>query len=477
MTRKYLPLWVLALTLGLQTPAMAATAVPANPTDLTYAAENAVNSVVYIKVTTNSKTQTVEYSDPFGFDDFFGDFFGRGNSGRQQRQIQTPKRQGAGSGVILTDNHVVEDADEMTVKLNDNREFKARIIGTDKSTDLALIKIEAKGLQAIKVGDSDKLKLGEWVLAIGNPFSLTSTVTAGIVSAKARTLNATPGSIDSFIQTDAAINPGNSGGALVNAQGELVGINAMLYSQTGSFSGYGFAIPTAIMNKVVADLRKYGTVQRALLGISGMDVTNYIDQQKEKGKNPDLGTVNGIYVGEVSADGAAAEGGLKEGDVITSFDGKKISKFGELQELLTNHRPGDKVTVTYLRDKKQRTATLTLRNIQGTTTAVQALDTDAMGAALRPLTDSEKQELSMPYGLMVSAIRDGKLKEAGVTKGLIIMKVNDREMRTTTDFDEAVKAANLSTDRVLWIRAKTQTGINKSFAVELSDPKAKKDKK
>ena len=316
MTRKYLPLWVLALTLGLQTPAMAATAVPANPTDLTYAAENAVNSVVYIKVTTNSKTQTVEYSDPFGFDDFFGDFFGRGNSGRQQRQIQTPKRQGAGSGVILTEdgyivtnNHVVEDADEMTVKLNDNREFKARIIGTDKSTDLALIKIEAKGLQAIKVGDSDKLKLGEWVLAIGNPFSLTSTVTAGIVSAKARTLNATPGSIDSFIQTDAAINPGNSGGALVNAQGELVGINAMLYSQTGSFSGYGFAIPTAIMNKVVADLRKYGTVQRALLGISGMDVTNYIDQQKEKGKNPDLGTVNGIYVGEVSADGAAAEGG------------------------------------------------------------------------------------------------------------------------------------------------------------------------
>ena len=365
----------------------------------------------------------------------------------------------------------------MTVKLNDNREFKARIIGTDKSTDLALIKIEAKGLQAIKIGDSDKLKLGEWVLAIGNPFSLTSTVTAGIVSAKARSLNATPGSIDSFIQTDAAINPGNSGGALVNAQGELVGINAMLYSQTGSFSGYGFAIPTAIMNKVVADLRKFGTVQRALLGISGTDVSNYIDQQKEKGKNPDLGTVNGIYVAEVSADGAAADGGLKEGDVITAVDGKKISKFGELQELLTNHRPGDKITVTYLRDKKQHTATLTLRNIQGTTTAVQALDTDAMGAALRPLSNDEKQELNLPYGLIISAIRDGKLKEAGLTKGLIIMKVNDREMRTTTDFDEAVKAANLSTDRVLWIRAKTQTGINKSFAVELSDPKAKKDKK
>ena len=216
MIRKYLPLWALALTLGLQTPAMASAAVPSNPIDLTTAAENAVNSVVYIKVTTNGKTQTIQYSDPF--EDFFGDFFGRGNGGRQQRQIQTPKQTGAGSGVILTEdgyivtnNHVVENADEMTVKLNDNREFKARIIGTDKSTDLALIKIEAKGLQSIKVGNSNDLKLGEWVLAIGNPFSLTSTVTAGIVSAKARTLNATPGSIDSFIQTDAAINPGNSG--------------------------------------------------------------------------------------------------------------------------------------------------------------------------------------------------------------------------------------------------------------------------
>lgn len=482
MVRKYLPLWALALTLGLQTPAMSTTAVaaiPSNPVDLTTAAENAVNSVVYIKVTTNGTTQTIQYNDPF--EDFFGDFFGRGNGGSQQRQIQTPKRTGAGSGVILTEdgyivtnNHVVENADEMTVKLNDNREFKARIIGTDKSTDLALIKIEAKGLQAIKVGKSEDLKLGEWVLAIGNPFSLTSTVTAGIVSAKARTLNATPGSIDSFIQTDAAINPGNSGGALVNARGELVGINAMLYSQTGSFSGYGFAIPTAIMNKVVADLRKYGTVQRALLGISGTDVSNYIDQQKEKGKTIDLGTVNGIYVAEVSADGAASEAGMKEGDVITGIDGKKIEKFGELQELLTNHRPGDKIKVTYLRDKKQHTAELTLRNIQGTTTAVQALDTDAMGAALRPLTSSEKDELNLPYGLMISAIRDGKLKDAGITKGLIIMKVNDREMRTTADFDEAVKAANLSFDRVLWIRAKTQTGINKSFAVELSDPKAEK---
>lgn len=452
----------------------ATAAAPQNPIDLTYAAENAVNSVVYIKVTVNSRTQTIQYSDPF--EDFFGDFFGRGGGGQQQRKIQTPKRTGAGSGVILTadgyivtNNHVVQDADELTVKLNDNREYKARIIGLDKTTDLALIKIEAEGLQPIKVANSDDLKLGEWVLAIGNPFSLTSTVTAGIVSAKARSLGATPGSIESFIQTDAAINPGNSGGALVNARGELVGINAMLYSQTGSYAGYGFAIPTSIMNKVVEDLKKYGTVQRALLGISGSDVSAYIDAQRDKGNEVDLGTVNGIYVAEVTPDGAAAAAGLKAGDVITAIDGKTIEKFGQLQELLVNHRPGDKITVTYLRDRKLHTAQLTLRNIQGTTTAVRNLDSESMGAALRPLTDKEKMQLSLPYGLVVSAIRDGKMKEAGLTKGLVIMKVNDREMRTIEDFEEAVKAANLSPDRVLWIRAKTQSGINKSFAVELSD--------
>ena len=480
MKRNLLPVLALALCMAFTCEKPTATAAaPQNPIDLTYAAENAVNSVVYIKVTVNSRTQTIQYSDPF--EDFFGDFFGRGGGGQQQRKIQTPKRTGAGSGVILTadgyivtNNHVVQDADELTVKLNDNTEYKARIIGLDKTTDLALIKIEAEGLQPIKVANSDDLKLGEWVLAIGNPFSLTSTVTAGIVSAKARSLGATPGSIESFIQTDAAINPGNSGGALVNARGELVGINAMLYSQTGSYAGYGFAIPTSIMNKVVDDLKKYGTVQRALLGISGSDVSAYIDGQRDKGNEVDLGTVNGIYVAEVSADGAAAAAGLKAGDVITAIDGKAIEKFGQLQEILVNHRPGDKVTVTYLRDRKQHTAQLTLRNIQGTTSAVRNLDSESMGAALRPLTDKEKLQLSLPYGLVVSAIRDGKMKDAGLTKGLVIMKVNDQEMRTIDDFEEAVKAANLSPDRVLWIRAKTQSGINKSFAVELADDEEKK---
>lgn len=447
--------------------------------DLTYAAEKAVNSVVYIKVTTNSRTQTVQYNDPF--EDFFGDFFGRGFGGGrgQQRQIETPKRQGAGSGVILskdgyivTNNHVVENADELMVKLNDNREFKGRIIGTDKNTDLALIKIEPDGapLEPITVGSSDALHLGEWVLAIGNPFSLTSTVTAGIVSAKARSLGAT-GGIESFIQTDAAINPGNSGGALVNTRGELVGINAMLYSQTGSFSGYGFAIPTTIMNKVVEDLKQYGTVQRALLGISGIDVSTWIDTQKEKGKDADLGTVKGVYISEVSGDGAAEDAGLKEGDVITAIDGKKVDKFGELQEILASHRPGDKVQVTYMREKKSRVTTLTLRNIQGSTAVLESLDTDAMGAALRPLNEQEKKELALKSGLIVTAVRNGKMKDAGITKGIIITQINGREMNSNADFDEVVKAANMSTERVLWIRAKTQSGRNLSFTVELADNK------
>ena len=472
--KKLLGILVLALTFSCGNPPATAQNV-AGRVDLTYAAEKAVNSVVYIKVTVNSKTQMVDYYDPF--EDFFGDFFGHGNGGRQQRRVETPKRTGAGSGVILTadgyivtNNHVVEGADELLVKLNDNREFKARIIGLDKTTDLALIKVEAKDLPAIKVGSSEALKLGEWVLAIGNPYGLTSTVTAGIVSAKARSLGGGNG-IESFIQTDAAINPGNSGGALVNANGDLVGINAMLYSQTGSFTGYSFAIPTTIMNKVVADLREYGTVQRAVLGIAGTDVTNYIDAQKEKGNEVDLGCVSGIYVNEVTSDGAAAEAGIKTGDVITAIDGKKIDKFGQLSEYLATHKPGDKVKVTYIREKKSRDVTVTLRNVQGTTSTVESVDTDQLGAALRALTQSEKEELSLPYGLLVTAVKKGKMQDAGITKGIIITKVNDKEMRSVTDFEEAVKEANMSSDRVLWIRAKTQSGLNRSFTVELSDPK------
>lgn len=445
----------------------------AQPVDLTTAAEVATQSVVYIKVSSTSRQTQMQDIDPFS--DFFGDFFGHGQRSPQQRQA--PKRSGAGSGVILsadgyivTNNHVVEDADEILVKLNDNREYKGRIIGLDKSTDLALLKIEAKDLKPVTVGSSESLKVGEWVLAIGNPYGFTSTVTAGIVSAKARSLQGNT-TMESFIQTDAAINPGNSGGALVNVKGELVGINAMLYSQTGSYSGYGFAIPTTIMNKVVKDLREFGAVQRALIGVAGTDVSSYIDAQKEKGKEADLGVLNGFYIEEVSADGAAEEAGLKRGDVITEIDGAKVEKFGNLQEIMAAHRPGDKIRITYVRKKKTYTATLTLRNVQGTTSKIESVDTESMGAALRPLTDAEKSELGLKNGIIVSSIKAGKLQDAGLSKGIIITQVNDKVINSVSDFEEAVKVANMSTDRVLWIRAKTQSGLNRSYTVELGESK------
>ena len=464
------------------TPVMAPSpvaAAPAGLVDLTTAAERSVNSVVYIKVTKNAVRQTVTVRDPF--EDFFGDFFGYGNRGRggRQQEIETqPKRQGAGSGVIIsadgyivTNNHVVAGADEILVKLNDNTEYKGRIIGLDETTDLALVKVEAKNLPAITIGNSDALKIGEWVLAVGNPFNLTSTVTAGIVSAKARSLGAN--GVESFIQTDAAINAGNSGGALVNERGELVGINAMLYSQTGSYAGYGFAIPTTIMNKVVADLKEFGVVQRAILGVRGMDVTNYIDVEKEKGNEVDLGTNQGIYIQEVDEKSTAEELGLQKGDVVTSIDGKDVTKMAELQEALSQRRPGEKVKVSFIRNKKTRTETATLRNPQGGTEVMEEVDIDLFGAQLKPLTDETKQQLALRYGLEVTAIKKGKLADAGITKGMILLQVNDQEMRTVEDFENAVKAANQSSDRVLWIRAITPSGRRVATAIDLSDEKKK----
>lgn len=350
-------------------------AAPGQPVDLTYAAEKALPAVVHIKYVQNSKVQTVDVqSNPFGdFFDPFG-FFGNpggGQGGTRKQKVQTPKREATGSGVIIssdgyivTNNHVVEGADELTVTLNDNREFSARIIGTDKSTDLALIKVNAKDLPTLPIANSDNVKVGEWVIAVGNPFGLNNTVTAGIISAKARSLGAN--GVESFIQTDAAINAGNSGGALVNTQGELVGINAMLYSQTGSYAGYGFAIPTSIMNKVVDDLKKYGSVQRVMLSIQGSDVLNYINSQKENGKEVDLGTNEGVYVAKVDEDGNGADAGLKEGDIITKVDGKKVTKMAELQEALNGKRPGDKLSITYLRNKKSYTKSITLKMLKAT---------------------------------------------------------------------------------------------------------------
>lgn len=457
----------------------ASSAVPAQPVDLTYAAEKALPSVVHILSTKNSKVQTVEVqSDPFS--DFFSDPFGffgnpnQGQGGKQKRSVRTPKQQGSGSGVIIssdgyivTNNHVVADADELTITLNDNKEYSARIIGTDKTTDLALIKIDGKNLPAITIANSEDIKVGEWVLAVGNPFNLTNTVTAGIVSAKGRSLY--QNGVESFIQTDAAINPGNSGGALVNTRGELIGINAMLYSQTGSFSGYGFAIPTSIMNKVVDDLKKYGTVQRAVIGIQGQDVKNYVDGQKDEGKDVDLGTMEGIYVAKVTDESAAEEAGLKEGDVITAIDSKAVNKMADLQEYLAKKRPGDKVTITYLRNKKKGTKTVTLKNEQGNTQVVKKADLDVLGGNFRAVTDEQKKQYNIGYGLEVIKVNAGKLKNAGMTKGFIIQRVNDNAVRSIDDLQSIVKEASTSKDPVLYIQGIYPTGKKAYFAVPLED--------
>lgn len=463
-------------------PAPIVSSAPAGqPVDLTYAAEKALPSVVYIKSVQNSKVQTIEYNDPFEdfFSDPFGGFFGRGqgqgNNGKRQRQVQTPKRAAAGSGVIIsadgyivTNNHVVDGADELTVTLNENsKEYSARIIGADKTTDLALIKIDAKNLPAIVVANSDDVRIGEWVLAVGNPLGLNNTVTAGIVSAKARSMGQ---GVSSMIQTDAAINQGNSGGALVNTRGELIGINAMIYSQTGSNIGYGFAIPTAIMNKAVDDFKKYGSYQRAMIGIQGGSVKDYVDYMKDQDKEvQDYGTMEGVRIDKVVEDGAAADADLKSEDVITTVDGKKVKTMGDLQAIIAQKRPGDKVTVKYLRNKKEKTATLTLKNEQGTTKVVKNADLDVLGGSFRAITDAQKEQLNIGYGLEVLKVNGGKLKDAGVTKGFIIQRINDQAIKSIDDLQNVVKEASTSKDPVLYIQGIYPTGKKGYFAVPLTN--------
>lgn len=442
------------------------------PVDLTQAAENSVNAVVHIKSTQESKTQTVTVRDPFY--EFFGDMFG--NRGGQQRQVQTPEKVGFGSGVIIskdgyivTNNHVIDHADIISVKLNDGREFKGRIIGTDPSTDLALVKIEGDDLPTIPVGDSDQLKIGEWVLAVGNPFNMTSTVTAGIVSAKARSLGVYNNGVESFIQTDAAINQGNSGGALVNARGELVGINSVLYSPTGSYSGYGFAIPTSIMTKVVSDLKQFGAVQRAMLGIKGtpIDDDGQLMDEKTKQQVKDLGATEGVWVREV-VEGGSAAGILQENDVIIGIDGKRVKNFAGLQEALAKHRPGDKVSVKVIRDKKEKNLEMLLKNEQGNTKVLKNTGMEILGAAFREVPQELKRQLNIGTGIEVTGVSDGKMQEAGVRKGFIILKANGQSIKTVEQLEEVVKAAARSTDQVLFLSGIFPSGKRANYAVDLS---------
>ena len=457
-------------------------AINAQPVDLTQAAENSLHAVVHIKSTQQAKEQTVTVRDPFA--EIFGDIFG--NGGRQQRRVQTQPRVGFGSGVIIskdgyivTNNHVIDGADEIIVKLNDNREFKGRMIGTDPNSDLALVKIEGDDFPTIPVGDSDALKVGEWVLAVGNPFNLTSTVTAGIVSAKARTLGVYGiGGVESFIQTDAAINQGNSGGALVNAKGELVGINAVLSSPTGAYAGYGFAIPTSVMTKVVSDLKQYGTVQRALLGIKGTSLAGDGDMMSDQpidksgatlsDKRKEFGVVDGVWVREIVDGGSAAGSDIKVDDVIIGIDGKKVQNFADLQEAIAQHRPGDKVTVNVMRDKKEKNINITLKNEQGTTKIVKDAGMEILGAAFKELPDDLKKQLNLGYGLQVTGVTSGKMADAGVRKGFIILKANDQPMRKVSDLEEVMKAAVKSPNQVLFLTGVFPSGKRGYYAVDLT---------
>lgn len=440
------------------------------PVDLTEAAEKTVHGVVHIKSTVKSRTQTYQEIPDLIEQFMFG-------ARPRQRQYQTQPQVGYGSGVILTpdgyivtNNHVIEKADEIQVTLNDNRVFNATLVGADANTDLALIKIEGDEFPVVPIGNSDDLKLGEWVLAVGNPFNLTSSVTAGVVSAKSRKIGIYEGgeSIESFIQTDAAINMGNSGGALVNVRGELVGINAALESPTGTYAGYGFAIPTTIVKKVVADLKEYGTVQRAMLGIEGQDVLSM--RQDERNRDVDLGdAIDGVFVVNVTDGGGALAAGIKQGDIITAINGKKVKTMNELQETIVQYRPGDKVTVTLIRDKKEKTFEVELKNSRGNTELVKNADMDVLGATFQDVPEQTRHQLNIGYGIQVSEIKNGLLKNNGVQKGFIILRINNRQIKSVDDIEQIYKEASGSSDPVLFISGVYPSGRRGYYSVGLSE--------
>lgn len=404
----------------------------AGETDFTQAAELSVNAVVHVKTT--YKSQQMFQTDPL-----LEFFFGRP---QQQRQ---PAPQASGSGVIITadgyivtNNHVIDKAEKIEVVLNDKREFVATLVGTDPNTDIALLKIEAENLPIIAVGNSDDLRVGEWVLAVGNPFNLTSTVTAGIVSAKARNINiiSSDMKIESFIQTDAAVNPGNSGGALVNTRGELVGINTAIASQTGSYSGYSFAVPTSIMTKVVSDIKQYGVVQRAILGVQIQEITDQLRKEKN------LPTLQGAYIAGVVDGSAAKEAGVEVGDVVTAINSQRVTTGSELQEQIGRYRPGDKIELTLLRDGKQLTLTAELRNKNGNTAIVEKnRSLDVLGADFEAISVNTARSLGLRNGVEVKALKKGALQKSGIKQGYVIVKANGERVTSTEQLQQIMNNA------------------------------------
>lgn len=415
---------------------------PALTDNFVDASASSINSVVHV---TTKTVRTTIHHDPF-----YEFFYGPGTGNREFKQFGS----GSGSGVIVssegyivTNNHVIDNASEIEVIMNDNSKYSATIIGTDPSTDLAVLKINAKNLPAISLGNSDDLKIGEWVLAVGNPFNLTSTVTAGIVSAKARNINLLSDRsrqdivpIESFIQTDAAVNPGNSGGALVNTRGELVGINTAIASQTGSYSGYSFAIPVNLMKKVMRDLIDYGMVQRGYLGVQIADINQEIKEKNE------LPSIKGVFVSKVIEDGGADKAGLKDGDVILKIGSKEVNSVASLQEEIGKRRPGDKVSVT-IRDKKgnEEIKEIVLRNSEGDTDLLSKSEiskNSALGGIFIAMTDKEKKELNIDHGVKIKTLNSGKLKALGLTEGLYITKVDNVPVQTVEQLTKILGSNN-----------------------------------
>lgn len=425
-----------------------------NSFDFTQACATATPAVVHIKTKTKAKQVSNDLpkrSDPFS--DFFGDnMFGDLFGGMGPRII--PEQRASGSGVIIsedgyivTNNHVVDGADEINITLPNRKTYKATVVGTDPSSDLAVIKIDAKNLPYLVYGNSDEAKLGQWVLAIGYPLSLDVTVTAGIISAKARNIginsrqSATP--IESFIQTDAAVNPGNSGGALINTRGELIGINSAIASPTGSYAGYSYAIPVNIVKKVVNDIIKYGTVQRAFLGISYPNEELTDEQRKQNGIKD---VTNGIYVMDVTAGGAAEEAGIKKGDIITNINGVPVTTGPEMVEQIARYKPGDKVSVGYIRNGEQKTVNVILKNKLGNTNVVKVTNVmDALGADLANVDKKTAQANNLNGGVVVKKIQPGgAIQKSRIQEGFVITAVNGIEIKTVDDLKAALSNTNNS---------------------------------
>lgn len=390
--------------------------------DFVSASERTVPAVVHVKTTYERQGYGGNFFDPFNM---WG------------QRMQPQEQQSTGSGVILsedgyivTNNHVVDNANKVEVTLDDKRTYTAKVIGTDPATDLALVKVEAKNLPYMPYGNSDDVRVGQWALAVGNPFNLTSTVTAGIVSAKGRNIHILAdqaSSIESFIQTDAAVNPGNSGGALVDVDGNLIGINSAIASNTGSYSGYSFAIPVNLVKKVVDDLMSYGKVQRGFIGVSIRDIDQtFADERKIK-------TLGGVYVNGVTEGGAAQNAGLREGDVITRVGNAAVKTSSELQEQVGRYRPGDKVNVTVIRNGEEKAFAVTLRNLQGGTDITKNEVVNMLGADFSTVPDDEKGQLGISSGVKISKLDNGKLRGAGIKEGFIITSIDNKKVNSPSE--------------------------------------------